>query len=84
MRFRVDKKIEPIISRYYRYGDTRHIFSDTKRLKSLGWEPIRGIKESIHDYWEYIHSMKDMDNILEDAEKQMKKVQVIRKMTRAA
>ncbi|MBW1836594.1 MAG: NAD-dependent epimerase/dehydratase family protein [Deltaproteobacteria bacterium] len=76
----VGRQAEPIMSGYYRYGDTRHIFSDIKKLNALGWEPIHGIDESIRDYWEYINGRQDMDEILEYAEKHMKKLQVIRKI----
>ncbi|MFC1816359.1 NAD-dependent epimerase/dehydratase family protein [Thermodesulfobacteriota bacterium] len=76
----VDRKKEPIMSGYYRFGDTRHIFSDIAKLKSLGWVPARSVKDSMEDYWEYITSQEDMDNILEYSEKQMKHLQVIRKI----
>jgi len=75
----VDKKISPIMAGYYRYGDTRHIFSDITKLTSLGWYPEYGIKENISQYWAYIHLQKGVDNILEYSEKHMKKLNVIRK-----
>ena len=28
----------------YRFGDTRHIFSDISKLKALGWEPKELLK----------------------------------------
>jgi len=76
----VGKTKEPILSGYYRFGDTRHIFSDIGKLKSLGWAPARSVKDSIEDYWEYINGREDMVNILEYSEKQMKHLQVIRKI----
>jgi dTDP-L-rhamnose 4-epimerase len=72
------KKIEPIISKYYRYGDTRHIFSDISKLKSLGWEPKVPIEESIEEYWEYLNRQTDIDDILDYAEKTMKTKGVVR------
>lgn len=80
MQKTVGKTIDPIISNYYRYGDTRHIFSDTSNLESLGWRPTHDVKESIADYWEYINSQKEMDSILEYAENNMKQLDVIRKV----
>lgn len=73
-----DKKIEPIISKYYRYGDTRHIFSDIGKLKSLGWEPKVPIESSISDYWEYLKRQTDIDDILEYAEKTMRNKGIVR------
>jgi len=72
------KNIEPIISKYYRYGDTRHIFSDISQLKSLGWEPKVSIEDSIRQYWEYLKKQTDIDDILEYAEKTMMKQGVVR------
>ena len=79
----VGKKIDPIPSRYYRFGDTRHIFSDTEKLKSLGWNVHHGIEESIEAYWEYIHGEDRAGEILDFAEKQMKQLKVIRKIQTA-
>jgi len=69
---------EPLMGNYYRFGDTRHIFSDIGRLSALGWTPAHGVEESIGAYWEYISRRKDAENVLEAAEKQMKQQQVIR------
>jgi len=74
----VGRELEPLKSGYYRFGDTRHIFSDISRLNSLGWDPSRDIRKSIADYWEYLTAHQEMDNILEFSEKQMKQQQVIR------
>ena len=75
------KKIDPIIAKYYRYGDTRHISSDISKLKSIGWEPRVLIEESIRDYWEYLKQQTDIDDILEYAEKTMKSKGVVRAVT---
>ena len=72
------KKIDPIIAKYYRYGDTRHISSDISKLRSLGWEPRVPIEESVRDYWEYLKQQTDIDDILEYAEKTMKNKGVVR------
>jgi dTDP-L-rhamnose 4-epimerase len=81
MQEEVGKKIPPIIGNFYRYGDTRHIFSDTRKLQSLGWRPIRGVKESICDYWRYLREGAKKEDILSYAESHMKKLNVIRKTT---
>jgi len=75
----VGKTIDPVIARYYRYGDTRHIFSDIGKLASLGWKPRRGITKSIEDYWAYIQNKDSIDEVLSYAETHMKRLQVIRK-----
>jgi len=73
-----EKRIEPVISKYYRYGDTRHIFSDITKLKSLGWKPRISIEESIREYWEFLNSRTDIEDILDYAEKTMKNKGVVR------
>lgn len=73
------KKIDPVISGFYRYGDTRHIFSDTGSLESLGWKASRGVDESISAYWEYLNRQTDVEEILSYADRHMKNLNVIRK-----
>jgi dTDP-L-rhamnose 4-epimerase len=72
------KNIDPVIAKFYRYGDTRHIFSDIAKLRSLGWEPEVPVEDSIDEYWEYLKSQTDIDDILEYAEKTMKNKGVVR------
>jgi dTDP-L-rhamnose 4-epimerase len=72
------KNIDPVIAKNYRYGDTRHIFSDISKLKALGWKPEVSIEESIAQYWEYLKRQTDIDDILEYAEKTMKTKGVVR------
>jgi dTDP-L-rhamnose 4-epimerase len=69
---------EPVLGAYYRYGDTRHIASDVSRLRALGWAPRGTIQDSIRAYWQYLHEQEDIDNILEHAERMMKRLDVVR------
>ncbi len=75
----VGKAIAPVIGNHYRYGDTRHIFSDTGKLQSLGWGPQRGVGDSIRDYWQYLIDGTEHEDILSYAETHMKQLNVIRK-----
>jgi dTDP-L-rhamnose 4-epimerase len=65
------RKLDPVIEKYYRYGDTRHIFSDISRLKSLGWEPKVQVEQSVGEYWEYLNRQTDLEDILDYAQKTM-------------
>jgi dTDP-L-rhamnose 4-epimerase len=76
----VKKTVDPIISGYYRYGDIRHIFSDTSSLAAIGWVPEHGIEDSIQSYWAYLNRQNDMEDILDYATKHMKHLQVIREV----
>jgi dTDP-L-rhamnose 4-epimerase len=73
------RQIEPISSGYYRFGDTRHIFSDTTRLKALGWRATRSVQTSIEEYWSYLNRQRDMEDILAYAQKHMQSLNVVRK-----
>ncbi len=72
------KDIEPIISKYYRYGDTRHIFSDIGKLKTLGWEPKVAVEKSIEEYWDYLNNQTNIEDILDYTEKTMMAKGVVR------
>ncbi len=72
------KHIDPIIAKYYRYGDTRHIVSDISKLKALGWEPKVAIEKSVFEYWQYLSSQSNIEDILDYAEKTMKNKSVVR------
>jgi len=78
MQKTVGKTLAPKLGGLYRYGDTRHIFSDTGRLQSLGWKTTRTVTDSIRDYWDYLNDQQDRQDILDYAERQMRKLNVIR------
>jgi len=62
----------------YRYGDTRHIFSDVSKLKALGWRPQRGVRESVVAYREWLQGASALDDILEYSNRMMAKLGVVR------
>lgn len=72
------KNIQPRLAGAYRYGDTRHIFSDTSALESLGWQPKRGAEESVQEYIAYLRKQTEIEDILDYAEKKMKEFDVVR------
>ena len=76
----IGKFRDPVLGGYYRFGDTRHIFSDTGRLCALGWKPGQGIEDSIRDYWAFLGRAKGDPGILEHARAQMEKMEVIRRV----
>lgn len=76
----IGKEIKPIIGEYYRFGDTRHIVSDITKMCSLGWSPKVPIEKSIEDYWNYLNAQENIENILEYAESNMIRLNVVRKI----
>jgi dTDP-L-rhamnose 4-epimerase len=63
----------------YRFGDTRHIFSDTSALRSLGWAPKQGMTESVAAYAEWLKGVDGLDGVLAAANAQMRSLGVVRK-----
>ena len=78
MQDRVGKRLPPKIEGMYRFGDTRHIFSDTSRLERLGWSPQKDVIDSIEAYWDYLTNHQEKEDILASAERQMRRLNVIR------
>lgn len=78
MQTLVGRQIEPVRQGAYRFGDTRHIFSNTRRLEGLGWKPRRSVADSIQDYWSYLTAHQDDEDILAYADEQMRRLQVVR------
>ena len=79
MQNQVGRNLPPQMEGYYRYGDTRHIFSDTSKLKALGWSAKRSVADSIGQYWDYLTAFQEKTDILAYAENHMRQLNVIRK-----
>jgi dTDP-L-rhamnose 4-epimerase len=63
----------------YRFGDTRHIFSDISALRSLGWDPKRTPDESVAAYAAWLEGMDGLDGVLAEASARMRALGVVRK-----
>jgi len=74
------KAIEPRIPGEYRYGDTRHIFSDIRKFRKLGWEPKISIEQSITEYKQYLEEQTDIEDIIDYQSKNMRKAGIVRKI----
>jgi dTDP-L-rhamnose 4-epimerase len=62
----------------YRFGDTRHIFSDISALEDLGWAPRRTPADSVAEYAEWLTGMPGLDEVLAGAEATMRSLGVVR------
>lgn len=62
----------------YRYGDTRHIFSDVSKLKALGWHPRRSVRDSVQAYRAWLESADVGEDILDYCNSQMAQLGVVR------
>jgi dTDP-L-rhamnose 4-epimerase len=66
----------------YRFGDTRHIYSDVSKLRALGWKPSRSIHQSVEEYREWLKQADNAAAILDYATKAMAKMNVVRDVRR--
>lgn len=66
----------------YRFGDTRHIFSDISKLRGLGWAPRRSVAESIGAYKAWLAEADSIGDILAYCQKQMAAMNVVREVRR--
>jgi dTDP-L-rhamnose 4-epimerase len=71
---------EPKASGKYRYGDTRHILSDVSKLKALGWKPQRTTHDSVSAYRDWMVTAAPAEDILEQSDKLMKALGVVREV----
>lgn len=67
----------------YRFGDTRHIFSDIGKLRALGWAPTRSVRDSIAAYRDWLRQARNAAEILEYCDSQMVKLGVVREVAGA-
>lgn len=73
------KDIEPELPGAFRFGDTRHIFSDISKLKALGWTPERSVEESVRQYMAWLVEQPDLEDRLSGAQRTMEEMGVVRR-----
>ena len=75
------KNYQPEPCGKYRFGDTRHIWSDISKIESLGWKPTRTIYDSVSEYKEWLNTASSIDNIIEYCSKKMEELNVLRNVS---
>jgi dTDP-L-rhamnose 4-epimerase len=75
---RSGKAVEPRVTGEYRFGDTRHIFSEVAKLRALGWEAQGAIEGSIDEYLAWAQSQPDFRNYADEARTYMQQVGTVR------
>lgn len=81
--YRVVKKvlnssIIPSIPGTFRVGDTRHIFSNIQKIKSIGFEPRHTIEDSIGDYAQWVQTLPYFERMLSASSKTLIRKGVVR------
>jgi dTDP-L-rhamnose 4-epimerase len=72
---------EPSIGGQFRWGDVRHIRSDTASLNSLGWKPAKTLAETAADYLNWVQSQPEAVDTSAHAAAVMRQMGVIRDST---
>ena len=72
------KDYQPQASGKYRFGDTRHICSDIRKLGALGWKPTRSIYDSVQAYRGWLQEATLSGDILTYCDRQMAALNVVR------
>lgn len=76
---RAGKRIEPEVPGVYRFGDTRHVFSDVQKLKSLGWRPTVSSEETVDAYIAWAQAQSGFRDYYAEAEAQMEALGTLRR-----
>ena len=70
--------VEPQISSLFRVGDTRHIISDTAKLRALGWIPTVSQAEIVKEYLAWASEQPDLRDTVSEAQARMTAAGVLR------
>jgi len=75
-----DLNVEPEIPGLYRFGDTRHVFSDVSKLKSLDWQPEVPLEAIVDEYLTWASDQPGFKDYYAEAEANMKAMGTIREV----
>jgi len=80
VRHAIGAEMAPEVRGEYRFGDTRHIVSDIRKLQALGWTPRHPPEKSVRDYVAWIRTQAGLDGVLDHAERTMVARGVLRRV----
>ena len=72
------RSTDPTMGGEFRWGDVRHIRSDTASLNSLGWKPAKTLAETATDYLVWVQSQPEAVDTSAHAAAVMRQMGVIR------
>lgn len=71
--------IQPEIPGLYRFGDTRHVFSDVSKLGALGWRPTVSLEDIVDGYIAWAQVQPGFRDYYAKAEVQMEAMGTLRR-----
>lgn len=72
------KRVEPKVSREFRFGDTRHVVSEISKIKQLGWQPKVTLEQIIREYIKWAREQPEVSDYYAEAENVMRQQGVLR------
>ena len=72
------ENVMPQVPGEFRFGDVRHIISDSSKLRKLGWEPKISLEQTIKEYIDWARKQPELSDYYAEAEKVMKQGGIIR------
>jgi len=72
------KDIEPEMRGVFRFGDSRHLVSDSSKLRALGWENSTPVEKIAGEYVEWAKNQPDVKDYYDKAHSQMVREGVVR------
>jgi dTDP-L-rhamnose 4-epimerase len=73
----------PELPGLYRFGDTRHVFSSSERLRALGWKQTLGVREIVQEYAAWASTQPDAADNLDASLDRMLRLGTVRRMDAA-
>ena len=77
---RAGLNIEPQVPGLYRFGDTRHVFSDVSKLKALGWQPEVSLEAIVDEYLSWASAQPGFADYYAAAEAKMQQLGTLRRV----
>lgn len=72
--------LDPEVPGLYRFGDTRHVFSDVSRLKALGWEPEVSLEDIVDGYIAWAKTQSGFRDYYAEAQQRMESLGTLRRV----
>jgi dTDP-L-rhamnose 4-epimerase len=77
------KDTRPEIVGQFRFGDTRHVFSDISKIQTLlGWQPVTSLEKAAQQYIIWAQSQPEITDSYAEAAMTMKRMGVLRAVER--
>jgi dTDP-L-rhamnose 4-epimerase len=77
---RAGADIESQVPGLYRFGDTRHVFSDVSKLKALGWEPAVPLEAIVDEYIAWAQAQSGFRDYYAEAKARMEEMGTLRRV----